>query len=475
MVPRLRKRISALVVAAFIGTATLGAQAAQPAATPPTYKFALTALIDEGVAPEARPFLTRLPLLILAALDNPPPRLEMATHAAEVGERTVLGKRFQAGDVLFRKLDESAALDLDPSIVWFDRLERVKKADDAILDARKALESISATPSVPAAIPDAAVSTIKVVQMPGQGSLFDLGGLPPLLAGRKQSVDLVVSGRVRSVRSYVEVKLEGYDAAIGRKVFEWKSYANPGDPGPLADTFALKLADVLAASPVGRLVIEIDPPDATVLVDGILFEDRPAVMFGFAEKTIYARAWSPGHEIAEGSATITPGSTGKLGLVLKPQAYGSASLKLSPSEAKASIQGKDIADPGAIPLVGIRKIAIVRAQGHESSMTVIPASGTQQLAAQLIRIDGLGPAGRAEKAKDSFYFSLGLVAIGMPLTNFLKGYDTLYADADLRNPGGTFFTQRIVAGAAYWGAALATASCFVNGAFKLAEFVGTVR
>ncbi|MEI6389055.1 MAG: hypothetical protein WCQ50_20810 [Spirochaetota bacterium] len=322
---------------------------------------------------------------------------------------------------------------------------------------------------------DTPASTIEVVQMPGQGRLFDLGGLPPLLAGRKQSVDLVVSGRVRSVRTYVEVKLEGYDAAIGKKVFEWKSYANPGDPGPLADGFALKLANVLASSPVGRLVIEIDPTDATLLVDGKLFEDRPAVMFGFAEKTIHARAWSPGHEIVEGSATIVPGSTGKLGIVLKPLAYGSAALKLSPPEAMASIQGRDIADPTSIPLEGIRKVAIVRAEGHESSMTVIPASGTQDLVSQLIKIDGLGPAGRAEKAKDSFYFSLGLVAIGMPLTNFLKGFDTLYADANLRNPGGTFSTQRIVAGVAYWGAVLATAGCFFNGALKLAEFVGTVR
>lgn len=449
--------------------ASLNAQqtpAAGPAATD-TYIYALSALVDAGVPAAARPFLTKFPELLLADLSVQPPRREGIEYKNDKSGILKLADNYKLGAALLSRLDDAAGVSLDPSGSFFDRLDKAEKARIALEKARSAFEAPEQKKVVGAKPP-----VDRVVKAWGDGlQLLELKGETPLRAGRKQGIELVIVGEAAPVGTYVEVKLQGYDTDIGRKVFEWTGYASPGDPAPLAEDFAGRLLAWLAGSPFGRIRIETDPASASLLIDGNPVEARPGIALGFDEAAVAVDAWAPGRSSVHKDLEIKPGEDQEFSIVLPEAKYGSASIVTEPPDANISVEGAELAPGATLPLTGLRSIAVASAPGYEKGTVVVPASGLADLTLKLRPSDGIGPSGRAENAKNDFYGALGLVVIAIPISSLSLGLQSIYGQAELSSGGGLFTTRVNLSAVAFGVSATALAAAVGNAVFRLVLFV----
>ncbi len=451
-----------------------------------TYVFALAALGDGGLAAGDRPFLSRLPALILEDLDVLPPRVEDAAYLRELAERRALAERFDLGGDLLAKMDGAAAARLGASLTG--KNDGVATADAALDKAASALSpkesarlgsggSEGAGGGTLAPEPEglAPLSRSLIVKAwDGKGKLFDPGTDTALRAGRKQSIDLVVTGTARPVGSYVEVNLVGTDVGLGRTVFTWRGFASPDDPAPLARDFAKKLSAWLSSVPTGRLDVSVQPATARVLIDGKAFDSSDLVLFSPDYRGLSISAWAPGYLPENRSVLIIPGEERGLVLDLEPQSYGLAHVSIEPADASLFVAGEEVDPTRAISLEGMRDIASAKAKGFEPKLFALPASGSKQIGVSLHPLDAFGPGGRAEKAKDDFYVALGLVALGVPATSIAQGYQTLFTEANLR-AGTGFLTEEGLATTAYWTAIAYTGAAVIYTIVKLVALLGSIN
>jgi len=438
---------------------------------PKPYVFALTVLDDGGLAPADRPFLSKLPTLVLDDLDALPPRYEDEAYRSAVEKRATVAALFDKGDDLYKKLDAAATARLDPSLSGYDRFARISSADGAVAKADDALSDLVADSGSPSATTQPWSLPRDISAWNGKGLLFDPGTDTPFRAGRKQSVDLVVTGTASPVGSYVRVSLEGYDVDLGKKVFSWTGFASPDDPEPLATEFAGKLSAWLAAEPMARFDLSVKPASARVIVDGKPIDSSEVVLFSPEERAVTIAAWAPGSKEEDRDILLVPGQDKGLVLDLAPQSYGKARISLEPSGADLLLGGVE-ADPShPFDLEGIQDIAIASAPKYETKMAVLPASGDSAISIALRPSDGLGPGKRTDKAKDHFYVALGLVAIGVPLASIAQGYQNMYYDANYLQ-GFVFDTEYSVAETAYWTAVVLTAGAAVYTITQLVAMLG---
>ena len=443
------------------------APAAGLTAVADTYVYSLSALVDGGVSAAARPFLTKFPELLLADLSVTPPRREGADYKSDKSEIKKLSDNFKLGATLLSRLDDMAGVSLDPSGSFFDRLDKAEKARIALDKARSDFEAPAQKPVETAKTP-----ADRIVKAWGSGlELLDLKGETPLRVGRKQGIEHVIVGEASPVGPYLEVKLQGFDSDIGRKVFEWTGYASPGDPAPLAEDFAGRLLAWLAGSPFGRIRIETNPASASLLIDGNPVETRPGIALGFEEAAVAIDAWAPGRSSVHKDLEIKPGEDQALAIVLPEARYGSASIVSEPPDAKISVEGAELAPGASLPLTGLRSIAVASAPGFEKGTVVVPASGLADLTLKLRPSDGIGPSGRAENAKNNFYRALGLVVIALPVSSLSLGLQSIYGQADLSSGGGLFTTRVNLSTVAFGVSAAALAAAVGNAVFRLVLFV----
>lgn len=453
-------------------SAPAGAAVGQPDGSSgvPAYVFAITALSDGGIGDGNLPFLTKLPALLLDALKPLPPRYEDASYREEAARQKVLATRFDKGKALYAKLSDAAALSLDPGLDTAARDAKRNTASLGIDQARDDLLSLDKAESTEQPAP----SGPRTVQAwDGKGKLFDLGGDTPLRAGRRQSVDLVVTGSAKFVGNYLDVSLEGYDVALGRRVFSWEDYAAPDDPTPVAVEFAGRLRQWLASSPVARFDLSVNPRSARLVIDGSPVDSSDTTLFSPDQRRLSVVAWAPGYGQEKREIELDPGSDGGLRLDLKPQAYGKAEISGSPPNATILAGGREVDSTQPLPLGGIRDIGIALAPDYETKMFVLPASGSVELSYSLHPSDKLGPGKRADRAKDEFYVGLGLVAIGIPAMRLAQGYQNMYLEANFRQGFG-FVSEWNVANLSYWAAAAGTTAAAAFAVVKLITLLGSL-
>ena len=438
------------------------------------YLFALCALKDRGLPSSALFFLTRLPQLILNDLNVLPPRYEDLSYIRKVAAQNALERRFDKGNDLYKKLGDAGGLRYDPSLTNWTRSDRLHAADAAVDKADDALsasiggidDSEAGVPIVPEYLPP---RTVKAWD--GKGLLFNLGNDSPLRAGRKQSIDLVITGWARPVASYVETHIEGWDSAIGEKVFGWSDFASPDDPGPLAKEIAKRIAAWLASTPVARFDLAVKPTSARLLVDGKPVDSSELVLFSPENRAVSIDAWAPGFGAQRKDILLVDGESRGLTLDLKPESYGSVQPRLDPPFASLLIGGLVVDPTKAIGLGGLKDILIASAPGYETKMQVLPAQGFGNIDVKLRKSDGLGPGKRTDRAKDGFYLALGLVAIGFPVASLAQGYQNMYLEANFRRTTG-FTKEYATATTVYWTAVAGTVAAAAWTVSKLVVLLG---
>ncbi|MGO8692522.1 MAG: PEGA domain-containing protein [Rectinemataceae bacterium] len=404
------------------------------AAAPASWVVGFARFSAESPDSDLASLRTVMPLLIAADLGSLPPHHSSEAEREAAAARTREKDRFAAGGELYARLDDRALHFLDPASSRAQRTADLLISDQNVAKAREKLASELSSP--PGSSSSKEETTLPSALWDGnaRGDLIDpASGLPSSIAASKK-IDLLVFGTLRDLSGYVEVSLRGYDASLGTDVFAWKGFCAPEDPSPLARSFARKIEESLAGRAFARLLVDATPDSARISVDGAYLSQGERTIYRFSSGPVKLRVEAPGFVPIESVIDLNLGEWKRVDVRLDPEKTGTAIVSVSPPSAQISLDSLPKGTgPLDVDLNGTRIIASASAPGYEPGTTTLPKSGTADVNIVLRPSDGLGPGGRVDKAKDSFYGSLGWFVLSVPVTALTVGLENGYAEAAIRS------------------------------------------
>jgi hypothetical protein len=440
---------------------------ASVAATPTDWIVGLARFSADSSRPELATLQTVLPLLIAADLGSLPPRYSSESERAAAAARTAERNRFAAGKELFARLDDRALRFLDPASSPPQRVADLLISNQNVVKAREKLASELGSPLLLSSAKDETTLPSALWDGNAKGQLIDpASGIPSSIA-RSQKISLLIFGTLRDLSGYVEVRLEGYDASLGTDVFAWKGFCAPEDPSPLARSFARKIVEFVAGRAFARLVVKPSPDSARISIDGSNLSLGERTIYRYASGPVNLRVEAPGYIPVVSSLNLNLGEWKQVDVRLDPKRTGTAVIRTTPPTAQISLDSLPKGSgPVDVDLNGTRIIASASAPGYEPSTITLPRSGSADVHIDLRPSDGLGPGGRVEKAKDSFYGSLGWFVLSVPVTALTAGLANGYAEAAIRSGDpqllGSAQNSQIAVGAAIGASAVLAINAIVH-------------
>ncbi len=412
-----------------------------------------------------------LPHLVLERLALLPPRTFSVEEIRETANLARLKELFTAGAELASKLDARAVGFFDPSIDREARKPALDKADSAVRESRKKLESLQSSPLQSA---EMVQKTSLLWSGHAKGELVDIkSGITAAAAANK--VNFLLTGKLEIKSGYAFATLRGYDADLGRYMFTWEGVCSVEDPEPLADEIASRLERWIAGRDFARYEFHVAPPSAKVIVNGqVLGQERIAYIFESDEITVEIEA--AGYEPRKMTHPVVMGERRRFDIELPPLEVGTLLVTVDPPGASLSLDSVPIGEaPQTLKLDGQRLILSASAPGRESASLVLPESGESRLDLVLSPADNLGPNGRIEAARDKFYSALGWFAVSIPVTALSVGVRNVYAEAEARSPLESTTEARTLSDVVVVGASIGTAIAAVNAVIQLIEYLRVSR
>ncbi len=482
-------RQPAIIAAVLLSAAALGlpaqTTAAVPAATPASPPTAPVASADWtlglarfGLAQaEDQPTTLSeiLPRLIAADLKALPTRHTPDAAAEEIARRETIRQRFLSGADLASKLDARAARFFDPSLDADARKDALGAADLQIATATKKLAEV--VDGKVGASPPSSDRPSRLWDGHAMGQLLDASSSKGLYqAAKAAGVDFVVAGTISLRAGYAIVSVKGFDAALEREVFAWKTFCSVDDPAPLAADLADRLERWVAGREFARVDLNLSPASAELRVNGELLSGVSPVIYSYSDASLRLEAVASGFSPRTLDLEVSLGDRKSLDLELEPLSTGTARIATDPPEAMISLDSMPIGKaPAVIGLDGSRGIVSASAAGRETENFVLPASGDSEIGIRLLPADGLGPSGRIGAAKDRFYKSLGWFVLCIPATTLSWGAYSGYDEAFSRSPTLPISVSRDASIAALAASATALAAAATVMVVRLVKYLGAAH
>lgn len=416
-----------------------------------------------------------IPRLIAADLADLPTRSVPDAATREMAAREDLRARFLAGSDLSSKLDARSARFLDPSLDGAARKDELSKAEAQVAASAKKLSDLDSAAPKPGVGPSVP-RTAKLWDGHAKGQLIDTPASGLAAAAKAAGVDLLVTGTLALKSGYAVVQIRGFDAALEREAFSWKSFCAVDDPAPLVSDIAVRLERWVAGRDFARLELRVAPAFAALSVDGVPKSAASPVVYAYADGRHLVEASASGYAARRVDVDLALGERKTVDIELERLDTGKVYLSVDPPGAAISLDSVPIGkSPIEIQLSGARGIATATAPGREPQSVVLPASGESSLDIRLLPSDGLGPSGRIGAEKDHFFQSLGWFVLSLPPTFLTWGARSGYDDAYLRTGNESLLLSDRIATGAMIAAIAATGATAAVMVVRLVKYLGVAH
>jgi hypothetical protein len=405
------------------------AQHEPPADTRERWAVGITAFRGEGLAPADAWIAWSVPLLLRDRVAG------LAVHAIDAEDRRALALAAIARErrTLLASLDslrrarDAAAFGETRSAAPESPTRR-----DALADAMDRLAFLDGLDPSAVEVPDAKPVTLKEGSEPGLLLATPFGSRAE--SSSREDVDLLVGGSVREASGYFLVDVWAWDTARGAEVFAWRDAATRGELYDRVADAGRGLATVLLGRPWASLVVAAEPPEASVLVDGVPPGTGRSRFDDLAPGTHELRVSAPGFQDEVRTVELAAETETAIAVVLEARGLGTIAIASDPAGADAWLdavwQGRTPLD---IPRPAERaRLVVSLPDGPEAALTVGPASPAQvsfSLAADAVRSDA-----ERNAARDRFYGSFGWFVLSLPVPLYTYSWAVDWA-AEFRSTG----------------------------------------
>lgn len=470
----MRRLLFCTATTAFLAC-VLGNLAAQ-SAEPLRIRAAVAELSAAHLRPEDRYLAASLPRLLLQELTA------IQTHQLSSGERSALASRNLEEQRLAALRAISTAVSARDELLFVDADDvRRERADEAVQAARDQWAALQAAePRLVTVDQSAPIEWV--------GAEEELGLLPPVgedpasylqQVHSAQDVDLLLFGRLAVVDEYALVDLYVYSAILGTIVHESSTAGVPRDLLSEAPELVDELADLFLGRGHGRVLVQTDQPLAVISVDGVVAGYGNAEVAFAQPGTRLIEVSARGYGRIEEHVELQSGETLALDYELEPVQQESVRITTVPGAASVYLdsvwQGST---PLSLPRPTSQRQVRLEADGYFDSRFRLGPDSPQVISRRL-RLANIDWDVEITEKRDSFYRSLGIFVLSVPIPLFLFGSYQAVASAFPAEPGANLpveewerFGRR--GNVLYWsafGATFASAGLLVNAVFALLDYV----
>ncbi|HOJ98875.1 MAG TPA: PEGA domain-containing protein [Termitinemataceae bacterium] len=240
---------------------------------------------------------------------------------------------------------------------------------------------------------------------------------------KEKKVDALLGGSLQSFYGRWKLSLFIYSALEDRIIYEDViAFATEDQEGAL-QAVVYELWRLLSGKDLGVLEIQVEPRDASVIVDGIPFPSGSRLVGPPGTLNLLFRA--PGYYPYSLSVDRTSGALTRVALSLKPLSLQALSVETSPEQSRVYLGGL---------YVGSTPLALTLAPGALEAIQLVSPDGREQTLGTRLEYDRPGPQGiswhftpekkdppSVEVTRKRFYQAFGRFWLALPVAFLLNG------------------------------------------------------
>lgn len=422
------------------------------------------------LASTERAALAGLPALVLEKIHDLEFRFVPEAEQTARSERTRLAALYSGGAAAASARDKRDAAALSPS-----------PAQKRLSEGRSLREEYEkkAIRSIPEKSGDAGAKEVsKIALWKGHASGRFLAPTDdPETVCAKESLDYLIRWQVQESASFLRIRMEGWNGALGRADFSHVAYCSADDVASVSEELAAAVILAAVAKPSARVVFRPDPVECRIYVDDRLVEASRGSIRVYEERDYRVRAWAEGYEASEVTVHPAFGKDSEAALRLVPREAGTITVSSAPAGASLYLNGIWVGEtPIEIPAYGKSRVAILTYPGFEKLFGVLAPGNAEAGASFALYETKDGTATVFSRRKDSFYKSLGLFVVSIPVSIVTYGMYLENAFLYAEYPNNSTFSRRNDVWFGCFAAATGvTVVLAVNAVIHLVRYVKSAR
>jgi hypothetical protein len=308
--------------------------------------------------------------------------------------------------------------------------------------------------------------------------VFDKEVLSPFQLARKQDLDALIWGRFEEVQGFLYFEVSLFDAALGEPVYTYSDASAASELYDQFDELAVELATSLWGRDWSSLVVQTEPPGASVWIDDV-FEGRTPLSIPYLlPGSRQIRVQSPGYQTVSRRIELSAYAEQVQRINLVPQPRETFTLDSDPAGA-AVYWGSEWLGTTPLSIEKPEELSrfLLRREGFLDFPLYVDSTLEQSITAELVP-QQLDPLELQDRRRKEMYRAFGVFALSIPIPMFSLRYRNDYIDTakDLAHKGETAESQAAldkanVYGGVYLGTMAVSGGLFVNLLVRLIRYI----
>ena len=444
-----------------------------------TFKVGFSMFTAENLQAENRYLIYSLPLILRENI------ISIGEHTFSEEEKNaykqrIINREIASVNKKVRELFSERNNLFLSSVSGIKRESRLKDIEKGLTNFREKMTFLRNLDSKKIEFPDK--KPIEYTDNKLSGKLIESPEFSPMQLAKKWNVDLLIWGMVEQVDDILYIRVNAYESAVDRSVFSYIDAGSRENVYSYLKNAAEELSDIILGHSWGSLVIETEPPDSAVYVNGEFrgFGNEELKYISPGKTDI--RVDHDGYKRYTDTLVIEAGKTHHINVKLKSIKLGKVTINTAPPGASVYInsvwQGLS---PLTVEKPQYPRHVVIKYKDYEEKEFTLSRDSANNLRITLKR--KIIPYEEiVEKERDQFYSALGLWFISIPVPIFAYGFAVDYKlgeitaiiNNDNENASRMALSSDIMY-YSYLGGLFINAALFLNGALHLFNYIKTAN
>lgn len=321
---------------------------------------------------------------------------------------------------------------------------------------------------------------IVIAEGDGMGTLLFSPQFSPFGLARREDLDFLVWGAIEEIQGYLFLKIRGFNTILGREVYTYESGGSAEELQTLLDEAINGLAEQVLGRQWASLTVVPQPGMSSVVVNDTFRGVGTTRMRFLRPGRATVSVTAPGYTDERREYTLSAYEHQTVGIELQQKETLAITLNTNPQGADVYLDSLwSGITPLELDLLYPDQRLLIKREGFKDLVYDIDES-TPPLLDFDLRKQILDEIYWQEKKRDTFYTSLGIWAVSLPIPIFLYGYAVDNARAANRSVMGSddynkFRRNTELTYAGYFVTLFISVTLFVKMFLNMLEYVDFVN
>ncbi len=261
---------------------------------------------------------------------------------------------------------------------------------------------------------------VEIVSHREKEQLFPLPVVSMVDLARKQSLDLIVRGRVERVENYFYLRVSIWSWSEGGEIASFETASTLENLGSNMNAYSKKVKTIVLGRPWGNLKVKADPEGADIYVDGKFWGSGTITVANLSTGTHTVSAMAKGYKTLEKAVFLWAEQILEKQLTLEKIKRKQVWIVSYPDGADLYVSSQWVGKtPLNIDFPMEEELVFLKKKGYADEKIFL--EGDESIKKVYMHPLDAGTEALIDHKRDNFYTSLGLFALSIPIPLFSWG------------------------------------------------------